>query len=102
RAMTAPRAPPRSPRTEESPMTLHGTVSVHPAHRVGPVRRRTFGAFVEHMARCVYTGIVEPGHPSADDDGLRGDVLELTRELGVSCVRYPGGNFVSGYRWEDG
>ncbi|MFC7376536.1 alpha-N-arabinofuranosidase [Brachybacterium sp. GCM10030267] len=83
-------------------MTLHATVHLHPAHDVGPVRRRTFGSFVEHMARCVYTGIVEPDHPSADADGLRTDVLELTRELGVSSVRYPGGNFVSGYRWEDG
>ncbi|MEU4762335.1 alpha-N-arabinofuranosidase [Actinosynnema sp. NPDC023794] len=54
------------------------------------------------MGRCVYTGIYEPGHPTADEDGFRGDVLELTREMGVELVRYPGGNFVSGYRWEDG
>ncbi|HEX6340253.1 alpha-N-arabinofuranosidase [Umezawaea sp.] len=54
------------------------------------------------MGRCVYTGIYEPGHPTADEDGFRGDVLALTRELGVTLVRYPGGNFVSGYRWEDG
>jgi alpha-N-arabinofuranosidase len=69
---------------------------------VAPVNRRTFGSFVEHMGRCVYTGIFEPGHPSADEDGFRTDVLDLTRELGVSMVRYPGGNFVSGYDWEDG
>ena len=75
---------------------------IDPAFAVGPVRRRTFGSFVEHLGRCVYTGIYEPGHPSADADGFRGDVLDLTRELGVSTVRYPGGNFVSGYRWEDG
>jgi alpha-N-arabinofuranosidase len=78
------------------------TFTVDPAFAVAPVNRRTFGSFVEHMGRCVYTGIYEPGHPSADSDGLRTDVLELTRELGVSMVRYPGGNFVSGYRWEDG
>ncbi|MFC4857074.1 alpha-N-arabinofuranosidase [Actinophytocola glycyrrhizae] len=54
------------------------------------------------MGRCVYTGIHEPGHPAADEDGFRRDVLALTRELGVTLVRYPGGNFVSGYRWEDG
>ncbi|RPF23003.1 alpha-N-arabinofuranosidase [Myceligenerans xiligouense] len=77
------------------------TVTVDPAFVVGPVRRRTFGTFVEHLGRCVYTGIYEPGHETADADGFRGDVLELTRELGVSTVRYPGGNFVSGYRWED-
>jgi len=77
-------------------------ITIDPAFTVGPVRRRTFGAFVEHLGRCVYTGIFEPDHPQADADGFRTDVLELTRELGVSTVRYPGGNFVSGYRWEDG
>ncbi|HEY3548793.1 MAG TPA: alpha-L-arabinofuranosidase, partial [Propionicimonas sp.] len=69
---------------------------------VAPVERRIFGSFIEHLGRCVYTGIYEPGHPTADEHGFRGDVLALVRELGVSTVRYPGGNFVSGYRWEDG
>ncbi|WP_019137711.1 alpha-N-arabinofuranosidase [Cellulomonas massiliensis] len=78
------------------------SLTVDPAFRIGPVRRRTFGSFVEHLGRCVYTGIHDPEHPSADADGFRRDVVELTRELGVSTVRYPGGNFVSGYRWEDG
>lgn len=78
------------------------TVVLDPAFAVGPVRRRTFGSFVEHLGRCVYGGIHDPGHPTADADGFRGDVIELVRELGVSTVRYPGGNFVSGYRWEDG
>jgi alpha-N-arabinofuranosidase len=72
------------------------------AREVGPVRRRTFGSFVEHLGRCVYSGIYEPGHPTADARGFRRDVLDLVRELGVTLVRYPGGNFVSGYRWEDG
>ncbi|MFC3688798.1 alpha-N-arabinofuranosidase [Aquipuribacter hungaricus] len=80
----------------------HARVSIDPAFVVAPVDRRVFGSFVEHMGRCVYTGIFEPGHPTADEDGLRGDVLDLVRELGVTTVRYPGGNFVSGYRWEDG
>jgi alpha-N-arabinofuranosidase len=66
------------------------------------VDRRLFGSFVEHMGRCVYTGIYEPDHPTADESGFRGDVLELVRELGPTLVRYPGGNFVSSYRWEDG
>jgi len=83
-------------------MSSQVTLSLNSAFRVAPVRRRTFGAFVEHLGRCVYTGIHEPDHPSADEHGFRTDVLELTRELGVSSVRYPGGNFVSGYRWEDG
>lgn len=77
-------------------------ISVDPNFLVGPVRRGTFGSFVEHLGRCVYTGIYEPGHPTATPEGFRGDVLELVKEMGVSTVRYPGGNFVSGYRWEDG
>ena len=69
---------------------------------IAPLDRRIFGTFVEHMGRCVYGGIYEPGHPTADANGFRGDVLELTRELGPTIVRYPGGNFLSGYNWEDG
>ena len=80
----------------------HASFRLDPAFTIAPVSRRTFGSFVEHMGRCVYTGIYEPSHPTADADGFREDVLALTRELGVSLVRYPGGNFVSGYRWEDG
>jgi alpha-L-arabinofuranosidase len=77
-------------------------LTVDPDFVVGDVDRRLFGSFVEHMGRSVYTGIYEPGHPSADVHGNRGDVIELARELGVTAIRYPGGNFVSGYRWEDG
>ncbi|MFU8945423.1 alpha-N-arabinofuranosidase [Mycetocola zhadangensis] len=80
----------------------HAHIDIDPRFTIGPVQRRLFGSFVEHLGRCVYTGIYEPGHPTADEDGFRGDVLELVRELGVSAIRYPGGNFVSGYRWEDG
>ncbi|NRG39556.1 alpha-N-arabinofuranosidase [Rathayibacter sp. VKM Ac-2835] len=69
---------------------------------IGPVPRRLFGSFVEHMGRCVYTGIYEPGHEQADERGFRRDVLALVKELGPTVVRYPGGNFVSGYNWEDG
>jgi alpha-N-arabinofuranosidase len=69
---------------------------------IGAADSRLFGAFVEHMGRCVYGGIFEPGHPTADERGFRGDVLVLVRELGATVVRYPGGNFVSGYDWEDG
>src|SRR5690242_15727436 len=54
------------------------------------------------MGRCVYTGIYEPDHPEADEHGFRQDVAGLVRDLGVPIVRYPGGNFVSGYNWEDG
>lgn len=77
-------------------------ITVDPAFRVGPVDPRVYGSFVEHLGRCVYTGIYEPGHQTADEHGFRKDVADLTRELGVPIIRYPGGNFVSGYRWEDG
>lgn len=77
-------------------------ITVDPAFRVGPVDPRVYGSFVEHLGRCVYTGIYEPEHPTADRHGFREDVADLTRELGVPIIRYPGGNFVSGYRWEDG
>ena len=79
-----------------------GRFTVDPGFAIAPVDDCLFGAFVEHLGRCVYTGIYEPTHASADEHGFRGDVLELTRELGVTIVRYPGGNFVSGYDWEDG
>ncbi|TDE03397.1 alpha-N-arabinofuranosidase [Jiangella asiatica] len=81
---------------------IQADFTLSPERAVAPVNRRTFGSFVEHLGRCVYTGIHEPGHPAADEHGFRRDVLDLVRELGVSTVRYPGGNFVSGYRWEDG
>jgi len=81
---------------------LQAKIVLDPAFTIGEVDRRVFGSFVEHMGRCVYTGIHEPGHPTADAHGFRGDVADLTREAGVTLVRYPGGNFVSGYRWEDG
>jgi len=76
-------------------------LTVDPRFAIGPVRRRLFGGFVEHLGRHVYDGIYEPDHPAADEQGFRTDVLELVRELGVSMIRYPGGNFVSGFRWED-
>ncbi|MCX5168827.1 alpha-N-arabinofuranosidase [Streptomyces antibioticus] len=76
-------------------------LTLDPAFTVGRVSPRLFGSFVEHLGRCVHTGIHEPGHPAADADGLRTDVLDLVRELGVTTIRYPGGNFVSGHRWED-
>jgi alpha-N-arabinofuranosidase len=75
---------------------------VDPAVAVGRVDERLFGSFVEHMGRAIYGGIYEPGHPTADAAGWRHDVLDLVREMGVTLVRYPGGNFVSGYDWEDG
>jgi alpha-N-arabinofuranosidase len=69
---------------------------------IGRTDPRIYGSFIEHIGRAVYGGIFEPGHPTADSDGFRRDVLELVKELGVPFIRYPGGNFVSGYDWQDG
>jgi alpha-N-arabinofuranosidase len=76
--------------------------TVDPEYRLGTIDQRLYGGFVEHLGRAIYGGIYEPGHPTADEHGFRGDVLELVRALQVPLIRYPGGNFVSGYNWEDG
>ena len=76
-------------------------LTIDPLCTIGPINRRLFGGFVEHLGRHVYDGLYEPGHPTADEEGFRTDVIELVKELGVSTIRYPGGNFVSGFRWED-
>ncbi len=81
---------------------MKATIKISKTDVIAPVDPKLFGSFLEHLGRAVYSGIYEPGHPSADDMGFRGDVLSLVRELNVPIVRYPGGNFVSGYCWEDG
>ncbi len=77
-------------------------LTVSPAHIVGKTDKRIFGSFIEHIGRAVYGGIYEPEHPTADSSGFRGDVAALIKEMNVPLIRYPGGNFVSGYNWEDG
>ena len=81
---------------------MKARVTAHAAFTVSEIDDRLYGAFLEHLGRAVYSGIYEPGHPTADEDGMRGDVLELVRALNTPLVRYPGGNFVSAYDWEDG
>lgn len=70
--------------------------------KIGKVTGRMYGSFIENLGRCIYGGIYEPSHPTADSNGFRRDVLDVIKELKVPIVRYPGGNFVSTYRWEDG
>ncbi|SDD37737.1 alpha-N-arabinofuranosidase [Paenibacillus sp. UNCCL117] len=82
-------------------MAVKATMIVDKDFRIGAVDDRLYGSFIEHLGRAVYGGIYEPGHPDADEQGFRRDVLELVRELSVPVIRYPGGNFVSGYQWED-
>lgn len=83
-------------------MTLKARLTITPSRSIGSIDPRLFGSFIEHLGRAVYGGAYEPGHPAADANGFRTDVINMVRELGVSIVRYPGGNFVSGYNWEDG
>ena len=75
---------------------------IQPSRAAVDLDRRVLGAFLEHLGRAVYTGVYEPGSPLADANGFRRDVVREVAELGVPIVRYPGGNFVSGYNWLDG
>ena len=68
---------------------------------ISPVDERIYGSFIEHLGRAVYEGIYQPGNKFADKNGYRKDVIKLINEIGVPIVRYPGGNFLSGFRWED-
>jgi len=70
-------------------------------YAIGKIDPRIYGSFIEHLGRAVYGGIYEPGHPIADENGFRKDVIDLVRKLDVPVTRYPGGNFVSGFNWED-
>jgi len=70
--------------------------------QVSKIDKRIYGSFIEHLGRAVYDGIYQPDSPYADEQGFRKDTMALVKELGVPVVRYPGGNFVSGYKWEDG
>lgn len=76
-------------------------LKVNKSNIIGEVDPRLYGSFIEHLGRAVYNGIYEPDHPLANEDGFRTDVIDLVKELNVPLVRYPGGNFVSGYNWED-
>ena len=81
---------------------MKGKTTIHREFSIGKTDKRIFGSFIEHLGRAVYTGIYEPGHKQADTKGFRKDVIDLVKELDVPIIRYPGGNFVSGYNWEDG
>jgi alpha-L-arabinofuranosidase len=77
-------------------------ITIDPERIIGTIDRNIFGGFAEHLGRCIYGGIYEPGSPLADKQGFRKDVLEALSRLHISNIRYPGGNFASGYRWRDG
>ncbi len=81
---------------------MKAKLTLHKEFSIGEVDKRIYGSFIEHLGRAVYRGIYEPNHPEADELGFRKDVIKLVKEMNVPFVRYPGGNFVSGYNWEDG
>ncbi len=81
---------------------MKAEIIINKNFEIGEIDNRIYGSFIEHLGRAVYGGIYEPEHPTADDQGFRKDVLEMVKDLDVPVVRYPGGNFVSGYNWEDG
>ena len=77
-------------------------IKINKGKYISEIDNRIYGSFIEHLGRAVYGGIYQPGQSTADDMGFRKDVLELVKKINVPIVRYPGGNFVSGYNWEDG
>ena len=81
---------------------MKASVTAHKDYTIAKIDDRVYSAFLEHLGRAIYSGIHEPDHPTADKDGMRGDVAQLVRDLKIPFVRYPGGNFVSAYNWEDG
>jgi alpha-N-arabinofuranosidase len=78
------------------------TIHLHTRHQIGEVDPRVFGGFLEHLGRAVYQGVYDPGCAHADADGWRTDVIDALKRLDFTAMRYPGGNFVSGYHWQDG
>ncbi|KAK4120504.1 glycoside hydrolase family 51 protein [Parathielavia appendiculata] len=78
------------------------SITIHPSHKVAEIDKNIYGGFTEHMGRCIYGGIYDPGNPLSDENGFRKDVIEAFKELNVPVVRYPGGNFVATYHWLDG
>ncbi|MBX7124551.1 MAG: alpha-N-arabinofuranosidase [Cyclobacteriaceae bacterium] len=81
---------------------LKARIKIDIERQTGAIDPLIYGNFTEHLGRCIYGGIYDPASPEANADGFRKDVIAATRNLGVSVIRWPGGNFVSGYHWEDG
>jgi alpha-N-arabinofuranosidase len=82
-------------------MAKNAKITIHPDYKIGEIDRRMYGAFLEPIHSWVYGGIWNPKHPTADDMGFRKDVLDLVKEFGLTAVRFPGGNWTSGWEWEN-
>jgi len=81
---------------------MKGKLTVDPTNQISKIDDRVFSALIEHLGRAVYDGLYNPGHPQSDENGFRQDVVQAVKDLNIDLIRYPGGNFVSGYNWEDG
>lgn len=81
---------------------MKGSLKVDKNDYISEIDERIYGSFIEQLGRAVYTGVYQPDHPTADSDGFRQDVIEAINKLNVPLIRYPGGNFLSQYKWEDG
>ncbi|KAF1991695.1 glycoside hydrolase family 51 protein [Aulographum hederae CBS 113979] len=84
------------------PESEQPTITVSAAHKISEINKNIYGGFAEHMGRCIYGGIYDPGNSLSDERGFRKDVIDVMKELDVPVVRYPGGNFVATYHWLDG
>ncbi|CAH0023911.1 unnamed protein product [Clonostachys rhizophaga] len=78
------------------------SISIDPSLTIAKIEDNVYGGFTEHMGRCIYGGLYDPGNPLSDEHGFRKDVIEAMKELRVPVVRYPGGNFCATYHWIDG
>ena len=99
---TATRATPAATAPQTSAPVATARIKIDFDRQIGKIDRNIYGNFIEHLGRCIYGGIYEEGSPLSDSDGFRKDVLEAARGLNIPLLRWPGGNFSSGYNWKDG
>ncbi|GEO74034.1 alpha-l-arabinofuranosidase 1 [Levilactobacillus namurensis DSM 19117] len=81
---------------------MHAKLTIDPTNQISKIDDRLYSALIEHLGRGVYDGLYNPGNAHSDDNGFRQDVVKAVKDLNIDLIRYPGGNFVSGYNWEDG
>lgn len=81
---------------------MQARIKIGVERQIGEIDKMLYGNFVEHLGRCIYGGLYEPGSQLSDENGYRKDVIQATKELNVPIIRWPEGNFVSGYHWGDG
>lgn len=80
---------------------MKGKLTVDLSNQISTIDNRIYSALIEHLGRAVYDGLYNPDHPKSDDNGFRQDVVKAVKDLNIDLIRYPGGNFVSGFNWED-